>query len=83
MLMIETVQNVERALIVIISENRESEYRLKRQEDEAVSLLDTLGIQSLSTLFFNVKERNSSTLKQLNSHRTGSGGGSETACSLL
>ena len=62
MLMIETVQDVERALIVIISEYRESEYRLKRQEDEAVSLLDTLGIQSLSTLFFNVKERNSSTL---------------------
>ena len=62
MLMIETAQDAERALIVIISENRESEYRLKRQEDEAVSLLDTLGIQSLSTLFFNVKERNSSTL---------------------
>ncbi len=62
MLMIETAQDVERALIVIISESRESEYRLKRQEDEAVSLLDTLGIQSLSTLFFNVKERNSSTL---------------------
>ena len=62
MLMIETAQDGERALIVIISENRESEYRLKRQEDEAVSLLETLGIQSLSTLFFNVRERNSSTL---------------------
>ena len=62
MLMIETAQDGERALIVIISENRESEYRLKRQEEEAVSLLETLGIQSLSTLFFNVRERNSSTL---------------------
>ena len=35
MLMIETAQDVERALIVIISESRESEYRLKRQEDDS------------------------------------------------
>ncbi len=59
--MIETSASEERVLVVTLAENGEDDNALRRMDEEAINLLDTLGLHVVSTLTFPIKSINSAT----------------------
>ena len=60
--MIETTPQPPRALVVTLAMERRTDWQIMRAEQEAFSLLDTLGIQVAGSISFYVKEPSSATL---------------------
>ncbi len=60
--MIETEESIKKALLVMVSEERESERRRALRREELASLVDTLGVEPIGNLYFFIREPNAATL---------------------
>lgn len=60
--MFETRQERQRALLIIPNESDDSEMRMNLRTEELASLVKTMGAETLSTLSFNIRRPNASTL---------------------